>query len=108
MASEQPALHVLYRGIDAESVGLDKITLRAWLGAARTTPPGRLAALRLPVLCISGEEDSVIPTAAVEAFAALVPGARVARVSKAGHSVYFERPAAFNALLDEFLRGVDG
>ncbi len=108
MAREQPALHFLYRAIDAESVDLDKQALRTRLGAARTTPPERLAQLRPPLLCISGEEDAVIPTAAVEAFAALLPGARLAKVPAAGHSVYFERPAAFNALLAEFLREVDG
>lgn len=108
LAREQPALHFLYRAIDAESVDLDKLALRSRLGVARTTPPERLAELRLPVLCISGEEDVVIPTAAVAAFAALVPGARLAKVAAAGHSVYFERPARFNALLAEFLRAVDG
>lgn len=108
LAREQPALHVLYRAIDAESVDLDKQALRSRLGAARTATPERLAQLRPPMLCISGEEDAVIPTTAVEAFAALVPGARLAKVPATGHSVYFERPAAFNALLAEFLGEVDG
>ncbi|HLZ69426.1 MAG TPA: alpha/beta hydrolase [Dehalococcoidia bacterium] len=108
MAGEQPALHFLYRAIDAETVGLDKMALRARLIAARTTTPAQLATLRLPVLCISGEEDAVMPTAAVAAFAALLPNARLEKVPKAGHSTYFERPAAFNALLDTCLRAVDG
>ena len=30
-------------------------------------------------------------------------GARLARVPEAGHSVYWERPDAFNRLVDEFL-----
>ena len=34
-------------------------------------------------------------------------GARLARVPAAGHSVYWERPEAFNRLLDELLRDVD-
>ena len=40
---------------------------------------------------------------AVAHLADLIPGARLARVSPAGHSVYFERPAAFNAIVDDFL-----
>jgi 3-oxoadipate enol-lactonase len=108
MAAEQPALHFLYRAIDAESAAIDKQAIRLWLAAARITPPERIATLRPPLLCISGEEDVVIPTAAVKAFAALVPGAHTAVVPAAGHSVYFERPALFNALLDEFLRAADG
>jgi len=31
MAHEQPALHFLYRAIDAETVEIDKQALRAWL-----------------------------------------------------------------------------
>jgi pimeloyl-ACP methyl ester carboxylesterase len=32
-----------------------------------------------------------------------MPNATVAQVKKAGHSVYFERPAEFNRIVDEFL-----
>lgn len=103
LAREQPAMHLLYREIDALSTKLDKEPLRRTLMAMRTTPPERVATLTVPVLCITGEEDVVIPPALVEALASLIPGARLARVPEAGHSVYFERPQAFNALLDEFL-----
>ena len=44
-----------------------------------------------------------MPPAAVALLAAIVPGARLARVPKAGHSVYWERPETFNRLVDEFL-----
>ncbi|MCH7739604.1 MAG: alpha/beta hydrolase, partial [Chloroflexi bacterium] len=33
----------------------------------------------------------------------LIPNSRLERVPEAGHSVYFERPAAFNRLLKDFL-----
>jgi 3-oxoadipate enol-lactonase len=107
MADEQPALHYLYREIDALSHALDKQALRAKLLARRTTPTATLAALTTPLLCISGEEDIVIPTAAVAALAAIVPGARLERIPKAGHSVYFERPALFNQIVGDFLSRVD-
>jgi len=103
MAMEQPALHFLYREIDALSRGLDKNALRAKLGAARNVPVSKLKALRMPVLFVSGDEDIVFPPPAAAALAAVVPGARLERVPEAGHSVYFERAAKFNEIIGEFL-----
>jgi 3-oxoadipate enol-lactonase len=106
MAREQPALHFLYRGLDALSHDLDKDAVRRKLVRMRTTPREAVAALRIPVLCLAGEEDAVIPPAAVAVLASIVPGARLARVPEAGHSVYWERAAVFNRLVDDFLRDV--
>ena len=103
MAREQPELHHLYRGIDALSVELDKTALRAALGAARTRTAADLAGLEVPVLAIAGAEDVVIAPEAVRHLASVLPRARYVEVPEAGHSVYFERPAAFNALLSDFL-----
>jgi 3-oxoadipate enol-lactonase len=108
MAREQPALHFLYREVDALSHNLDKDAARRKLIAMRTTPRGAVAALRAPLLCIAGEEDVVIPAAAVAVLASIVPDARLARVPEAGHSVYWERPETFNRLVDDFLRDADG
>jgi pimeloyl-ACP methyl ester carboxylesterase len=107
MAREQPALHFLYREVDALSHDLDKDAVRKKLIAMRATPRAVVATLRVPLLCVTGEEDIVIPPAAIAVLASIVPGARLARVPAAGHSVYWERPEAFNRLLDEFLRDVD-
>jgi pimeloyl-ACP methyl ester carboxylesterase len=103
MAREQPALHFLYRELDVLSHDLDKPAVRKKLIAMRTMTRAAVAALRAPLLCIAGEEDVVIPPAAVAVLASIVPGARLARVPASGHSVYFERPEAFNRLVDEFL-----
>ena len=107
MAREQPALHFLYRQVDALSHDLDKDTVRRKLIAMRTTPRATLAALTMPLLCVSGQEDAVIPPAAVAVLASIVPGARLVPVPAAGHSVYWERPETFNRLLDELLRDAD-
>ncbi len=104
MARERPALHYLYTEISDLSIGLDKERLRRDLYALRTTPAEAVAALRMPVLCLSGEEDVVIPTDAVALLAEIIPGAMMARVPEAGHSVYFERPETFNRLVDDFFR----
>jgi 3-oxoadipate enol-lactonase len=102
MAREQPALHFLYREIDALNT-LDRGTVLSQLIALRTTSPAALAALAMPVLCVVGEEDVVIPPEGVAILAARLPRGRLVRVPEAGHSVYFERPGTFNRLLDEFL-----
>jgi 3-oxoadipate enol-lactonase len=107
MAREQPALHFLYREMDALSLDLDKEAIRRRLIKMRTTPRAAVAALRMPVLCLTGEEDVVIPPAAVGVLASIVPGARLARVPEAGHSVYWERAEAFNRLVDEFLSSAE-
>lgn len=104
MAHEQPALHHLYRQIDSLNTGLDKEALRQQLYAARVTGPERLAALNMPVLCISGAEDVVIPTAAVHALSFALPSASFEAHPESGHSVYFERATWFNERLDRFLR----
>jgi 3-oxoadipate enol-lactonase len=105
MAREQPGLHFLYREMDALSHDLDKDAVRRQLIKMRTTPRTVVATLRLPLLCITGQEDAVIPPAAVAVLAGLVPGARLSGVPEAGHSVYWERAETFNRLVDEFLGG---
>ena len=101
-------MHFLYRELDALSQDLDKTAIRKKLIAMRTTQRATIAALRPPLLCVVGEEDIVIPPAAIAVLASIVPGARLARVPAAGHSVYFERPQAFNRLVDEFLASAAG
>ncbi len=103
MAREQPELHFLYRSIDALAHDLDKDALRRQLGELRTISPAAVADLQVPVLCISGEEDIVIPPAAVRAFARALPRGEFVPVPAAGHSVYFERAALFNTLVAGFL-----
>jgi 3-oxoadipate enol-lactonase len=107
MAREQPELHFLYTqlsGLTSLPAGMD---LFARLSALRTTPPEAVQDLRLPVLCIAGEEDIVIPPGSVEILASLIPGARYAAVPEAGHSVYWQRAETFNRLVDGLLAEVD-
>lgn len=103
---EQPALVQLYRHVDETNRDLDKEALRARMTAMRTRPPEALAAARCPVLLIAGEEDVVMPPFASAAIAARVPGARAAMLPRTGHSGYFERAAAFNALVEDFVTGL--
>jgi pimeloyl-ACP methyl ester carboxylesterase len=64
----------------------------------------RYAAVRAPTLLIHGEEDAIPVTEAI-ANARLIPGARLVRISEAGHMPFFENPQptfdAALAFLDE-------
>lgn len=102
-ADEQPAMHFLYRAMDELSATLDKNTLRARLGAVRIRPAADLTAIKAPTLWITGAEDVVFPSLVAPLMAAAMPHARHVEIERAGHSVYFERPADFNAVLSAFL-----
>lgn len=66
----------------------------------------QLAAIRTPVLFIGGEHDEVMPVPLMEVACGLIPGARMEFVEGAGHSIYFEKPEAFNRLVLDFLKSV--
>lgn len=102
MEREQPAAAVLYRQISQLTPEEFKAGVRQRIFATRNRPPALLADLKLPLLFVTGDEDCVFPSAAGPALAALAPNGRAVRVPKAGHSVYFERPAEFNRIVEEF------
>jgi 3-oxoadipate enol-lactonase len=106
MAREQPALHLLYRQLDALSGGLDKEVLRERMGKMRRRAPDELASARCPVLFLAGDEDVVMPPFSASALASAIPASRAATIYRAGHSAYFERPDMFNALVDGFFAGL--
>ncbi|MFQ5665948.1 MAG: alpha/beta fold hydrolase [Candidatus Binatia bacterium] len=59
--------------------------------------------LQMPVLCMVGEDDLLVPPRMVRAVADFLPNARLVSVPDCGHSIYFEHPAIFNQLLRDFL-----
>jgi 3-oxoadipate enol-lactonase len=63
--------------------------------------------LTMPILCLAGEEDELIPPAALKIMAETVlADARFATVPHCGHSIYFERPEVFNQLVLDFIRAI--
>lgn len=62
-----------------------------------------LPRIAVPTLVISGGGDRLIPPPRQAEIAALIPGARHATIAGAGHIIPAEQPAAFAAILDEFL-----
>jgi pimeloyl-ACP methyl ester carboxylesterase len=63
----------------------------------------RLAATRLPVLLIWGEEDRLLPVDRARGAVRRLPGARLEVIEGAGHTPQAERPERFNRALEDFL-----
>jgi 3-oxoadipate enol-lactonase len=66
----------------------------------------QVQALRTPTLLIVGEHDVIAPPELMKMFQSYIPHARLTEVAGAGHSVYFEKPEAFNRAVAEFLTDV--
>jgi 3-oxoadipate enol-lactonase len=61
------------------------------------------ARLTMPVLCIVGARDPLVPPAAVHELATLLPDARVVEIAGCGHSPYFEDADAWNDAVRAFV-----
>jgi len=62
--------------------------------------------LTMPVLCIEGEEDTVIKPDVIRELVRVLPNAQLAMVPGCGHSVYFENPQVFNQRILDFVRQI--
>jgi pimeloyl-ACP methyl ester carboxylesterase len=63
-------------------------------------PAGTVTA---PTLVVAGGADELTPVAAAEAIHAAIPGSTLTVMEGVGHYPWVERPAAFAALVEEFL-----
>ena len=59
--------------------------------------------VKAPTLLIHGANDPLMPLAAAEALAALIPGAELAAFADCAHAPFISQPAAFNARLSTFI-----
>lgn len=66
------------------------------------------ARVRVPTLCIAGEQDLATPPELVKALADTIPGARYQAFSPCGHLPSVEQPAACAAAIADFLAEIDG
>ena len=62
----------------------------------------RIAKITTPTLVIAGDEDVYAPPPVMRTLAEAIPGARFEVIACAGHSAYWEQPAAWNALILDF------
>jgi pimeloyl-ACP methyl ester carboxylesterase len=87
----------------ADRVGRDAFHRQQRAIMARPDSRPDLPAIRVPTLVGVGEQDILTPPELAEEMAALIPGARLARIPHAGHLPPMEVPEAVNALLAEWL-----
>ena len=67
----------------------------------------RAAAIKAPLLAVNGGIDSADHIGMAERLVRLVPGGRAATVEGTAHYPNMERPDAFDAIVQEFLRALD-
>lgn len=65
----------------------------------------RLARIRVPTLLIWGTADRILSPPYGHAYAAAIPGARLAPIERAGHFPHIEQPEAFARAILAFLDG---
>ena len=63
-----------------------------------------LGDIKVPTLVLSGSRDKNAPAPMMAKMAGHIPSANYVELDGAGHLVNLERPAAFNAALDQFLK----
>lgn len=65
------------------------------------------AEITCPTACIFAAEDKMTPLKAGKALAAALPETRLHVIARSGHMIPVERPREVNAILREFLGGLD-
>lgn len=74
--------------------------------ADRADSSDLLPTITVPTLVVGGAEDTFIPPDELRAMAAGIPNSRFELLAGSGHVCAYERPAAFNHVVGEFLRDV--
>lgn len=103
---------MLYHGTDADA-GADaremfravgrRVTERDFRACDAFDVRDRLGDVEVPALVVNGEHDSLTPPSFHEYLAEHLPDARHVELADTAHMPYAERPAAFDAAVDEFL-----
>ena len=78
--------------------------LHALMEPAHLLPMADLGRVACPTLFVVGRQDPIVSPGVTQEFASLVRNSQVAVIDDAGHSAYFEQPAAFNETVRAFLR----
>ena len=106
-ASRQPALMAdLTRLILAANMDGVIDAVRAMAERADARP--LLDSIACPTLIVAGSEDQSIPPEESRLMAERIPGAQLTMIPEAGHLTNLEQPAAFQAVVEPWLRRVTG
>ena len=73
-------------------------------GLAASDDPAALAKLRVPVILIWGETDTITPLSQGQTIERLIPGSVLLQIPRAGHIPQIEEPTAFRDALAQALR----
>ena len=110
-AASDLELGASYRGTDPDGVAVwSKIEAHAQQPGARNQPlhtPNtveKLKGIQTPVLAIVADADLLAPPAFVRMWAEYLPHHELAVIEDSGHSIAWEHPDRFNALVLTFLR----
>jgi 3-oxoadipate enol-lactonase len=104
-ARDDPAGAALYQAIGSLNAELTPAKLGTLL--TTTWPPDAVASIACPTLFIVGDDDDIFPPAIIRNVAATIAGAQLVEIAGAGHSPYFETPAAWNEAVAAFLVGAN-
>jgi pimeloyl-ACP methyl ester carboxylesterase len=91
---------ILSRSMNSDPSGVKGCLLAM---AARTSTTGYLQNIKIPVLVLSGEKDSLTPPSLMEQMALKIKGAEFHIIPGAGHLAPFEQPSVVNKLIIKFL-----
>jgi len=83
-----------------------KIYRQAMLALARFNVVRKLEKLNLPVMVISGKQDTTIPPQVQHRMAVSIPGAEWHEIDQAGHGVIIDQKETVNRLLIDFMHKV--
>ena len=85
------------------SAPLDGVVGALHAMAERADATDLLPTIDCPTLVVGGAEDGFTPPDELRAMAARIPGSRFELLASSGHACAYERPAAFNHVVAEFL-----
>lgn len=71
--------------------------------AERPDSSDLLDAIDFPTLIVSGDEDTITPPEELRALARAIPNSKLQVIPTSGHVCAYEKPAAFNHVIGEFL-----
>jgi len=82
----------------------DRAGYAATCGAIRDADfTASVSEIKVPVLCIAGDQDGSTPPDMVRATAGMIPNARFELIEGCGHIPCIEQPAALADILDDFI-----
>jgi pimeloyl-ACP methyl ester carboxylesterase len=90
----------------AESLGVDLYRRQNDLAISRRDSSQRIAQIAVPVLLVTGAQDTLCPTARHDAILCEIPLATQAVVDGAGHLIAFDQPEVLAGILNGWVAGV--